>query len=349
MGVPQACTLNQACPASVTVFSVNGIGDAFLSIPTMRALNHIFPNKIKLIYAPESTRFLWDRGTMVLIPADARPRHILAGSSTAPRINVRGIAELVGQTDIFVSLVNWWSDELAELVSRVSPNLTIGTGRHFDEMISWRERHTVEALFQIPRLFEPQLSPRDFWGFDGNVVALPPLASARARANCDGLYRLAIHMDTSEDKMWDGDLLRELLTKLLHRHPQLSIILLGMEDPGLADLSSHPRVLNGLRLPLSDSLALISQSDLFLGVDSCFLHAADLFRKPGVGLFRRGFSLQWGFYSKCDGLNIEATGRVSDIPLSQVVEALEELIWSNCYKCADPRSSKEIVNGSTEV
>lgn len=39
------------------------------------------------------------------------------------------------------------------------------------------------------------------------------------------------------------------------------------------------------RLRLGVALALVSLSDLFLGVDSCMLHMADLCRVPGVGLF----------------------------------------------------------------
>jgi ADP-heptose:LPS heptosyltransferase len=49
-----------------------------------------------------------------------------------------------------------------------------------------------------------------------------------------------------------------------------------------------------LRLPLDACFAVLSESDLFLGIDSCHLHAADLFRIPAVGLFGPTTARRWG-------------------------------------------------------
>jgi aryl-alcohol dehydrogenase-like predicted oxidoreductase len=57
------------------------------------------------------------------------------------------------------------------------------------------------------------------------------------------------------------------------------------------------RFLHGLALPLDCALALTTVADLFVGVDSCFLHAADLARVAAVGLFFATnpveFGLRW--------------------------------------------------------
>lgn len=55
------------------------------------------------------------------------------------------------------------------------------------------------------------------------------------------------------------------------------------------------RVIPHLGLPLDLSMGLVAEADLFLGIDSCMLHAADLAPVPGVALFGLTRSMTWGF------------------------------------------------------
>src|SRR5262249_37867678 len=62
-----------------------------------------------------------------------------------------------------------------------------------------------------------------------------------------------------------------------------------------------------MALPLGHALALTATADLFVGVDSCFLHAADLARVPSVGLFfatePHEFGTQWSHHRHLEVAN----------------------------------------------
>jgi hypothetical protein len=63
---------------------------------------------------------------------------------------------------------------------------------------------------------------------------------------------LFLHPETQEDKMWHPEGFAWVLEHFLDAHPQF----------------------------------IMKRADLYLGVDSCFLHAADLFRLTGCGSLR---------------------------------------------------------------
>jgi len=74
------------------------------------------------------------------------------------------------------------------------------------------------------------------------------------------------------------------------------VIILGMHHNLPLELAYYKnRIFDVSGIPLELSFALLSVADLFLGVDSCMLHAADLFRVPGVGIFGPTNTQKWGF------------------------------------------------------
>jgi ADP-heptose:LPS heptosyltransferase len=72
-------------------------------------------------------------------------------------------------------------------------------------------------------------------------------------------------------------------------------------------------------------MGLVGEADLFVGVDSCMLHVADLFRVPGVGLFGPTRPRQWGFRF---GLHrhVVTEGDMSEIREDEVLGALEAVL-----------------------
>jgi ADP-heptose:LPS heptosyltransferase len=77
-------------------------------------------------------------------------------------------------------------------------------------------------------------------------------------------------------------------------------------------------------LPLSYAMALVAASDLFLGVDSCMLHAADFHRVPGVGLFGPTSPRRWGFRFG-PHRHVAVAGAIDQIGTAEVLAALESL------------------------
>ena len=118
---------------------------------------------------------------------------------------------------------------------------------------------------------------------------LPDAASALARKLRADLPHEAVllqfNADTKPEKMWSTVKLAQVLNEFLELHRNVIAIVVG-EDPFVVDIGrNRGRLLSCNGIPLSAAFAIIGVCDLFLGVNSCMLHAADLYGVPGIGLF----------------------------------------------------------------
>jgi ADP-heptose:LPS heptosyltransferase len=84
------------------------------------------------------------------------------------------------------------------------------------------------------------------------------------------------------------------------------------------------RVSPHLGLPLDLAMGLVANADLFVGIDSSMLHAADLARVPGVGLFGPTRAATWGFrFAPHRHVDMSA---MEDITAIDVLDAMEDLV-----------------------
>jgi ADP-heptose:LPS heptosyltransferase len=237
----------------------------------------------------------------------------------------------LGPCDLLLSLNPWRSPAIDELLARLAPNHAVGFFSLYDERLPLDySKHTAELAFDMVRARWPEACLEQY--------ATPPrlpessrLLAARLRANVPPKFRvLAVHADTGEDKMWPAERWLELLDRFLPRHPEFVVFVLGGRDLGLDACASGDRVIPCLGLPLAASLSLVGEADLFAGVDSCKLHAADLFRVPGVGLFGPTRPEEFGFrFARHQ--HVTGDGSMSDITVEMVDSALEALIsQANC-------------------
>jgi ADP-heptose:LPS heptosyltransferase len=99
-------------------------------------------------------------------------------------------------------------------------------------------------------------------------------------------YQLLIaHTDTEPEKMWDPPRFGRFFDAFLAERPDFVAAVVGDRTAAAALGAAHPRKFDLTGLPLSVSLALTQSASLFVGVDSCMLHAADLADVPIVALF----------------------------------------------------------------
>ena len=302
------------------VFFKNGIGDSILTLPALRALAALFAKKLTLVCDREIYRVLLSD-----IPASCMvPLELLdEGTPNPPRdFDAVTLSPKLAGCDLFISLVPWRSKSLVDLIRRLRPKVSIGFFPDYVIAVPLDfGKHAADLAFDIPKLFSPHLLLEDF--------SEPPRLPERALSTIsmiDGLITagtklLAVHTETTPQKSWGSDKFNSLVAQFLIRHPNFTVIEIALER---RKLRSNDRIACCLGLPLDFSLSLIGRADLFVGIDSCMLHAADFFRVPGVGLFAPTSCVEWGFRV---GPHRHVVGKctMDTIAVNDVLEALESL------------------------
>src|SRR5262249_48126309 len=143
-----------------------------------------------------------------------------------------------------------------------------------------------------------------------------------------GSQVLVVHADTKPEKMWETTNFIATLDLFLQRHPEFVVWVVGTEDLQLNGGQQGGKVRRYLRLPLGQAMALVAEADLFLGVDSCMLHVADLFRVPGVGLFGPTLPAEWGFRFGTHLHLVGNDGELASIQPLAALAALETLLFA---------------------
>jgi ADP-heptose:LPS heptosyltransferase len=96
-----------------------------------------------------------------------------------------------------------------------------------------------------------------------------------------------------------------------------------MGHEGLNVGPERDRIFPYLGLPLDLAIGLVANADLFVGIDSSMLHAADLAGIPGVGLFGPTRAATWGFRFG-PHRHVEMS-TMADITVEDVLAAMEDL------------------------
>jgi ADP-heptose:LPS heptosyltransferase len=198
---------------------------------------------------------------------------------------------------LFISLVAWHSASLAYLSHALHADVTIGYDQSFDIALPrLYTKHTADLMFDAVRVIDSQLQLHDF-------LVVPTYAS-RARTAAEtikqtlhGMKLLAVHTETTAAKTWKPESWTKVLDEFLGARDEYIAILVDYERrlPQLSGASADGRVIDASGLPLEGALCLVQHSNLFVGVDSCMLHAADFGGVPSVGLFISTSAKEFGF------------------------------------------------------
>jgi len=319
---------------SPAVCFVTNVGDAVLTLPTLRALGEMFSAPITLVcpkvafdlcFWEVSPRFVDTTGLPLTgtPPALGRPERAL---------DYKVLASEIGVVDVFIDTLPWYS--LANVVIRplleqLAPTTSIGfTPDIYDIVVPKADRHSADLTFTLARLFDPSLRIESY----AQPVPLRPSVQQDARSMRAtvpaGVKVLVVHADAGwTDKRWPVTRFIEVLNRFLSRHREFVAWVVGMGHEELNVGSERDRILSHLGLPLDLSMGLVASADLFLGIDSSMLHAADLARVPGVGLFGPTHPATWGFrFAPHRHL---ARSAMADITAQDVLDAMEDLVEEN--------------------
>jgi ADP-heptose:LPS heptosyltransferase len=310
---------------------VLNIGDAVLTLPTLRALGEMFSAPLTLIcpkvafdlcFWEVSPRFVDTTG----LPLTGSPPML---ERPGPPLDYEALASEIGAVDIFIDTLPW--NSLADVIMRpllqhLAPTTSIGfTPDIYDIVVPKGPCHSADLAFTLARLFDPSLRIENYV----QAIPLQPAVQQQARsiraAVPAGVNVLVVHADARwTDKRWPVTRFIDVLDKFLSRHRDFVVWVVGMGHEELNVGRERDRVFPYLGLPLDLAMGLVANADLFVGIDSSMLHAADLARVPGVGLFGPTRPATWGFRFAPHRQVDRST--MADITVEDVLDAMEDLV-----------------------
>jgi ADP-heptose:LPS heptosyltransferase len=313
------------------VYFAAKIGDAVLTLPTLRALGDMFDAPLTLI----CPRFAFS-----LCFREVSPRLVDSTGcfgkefppilGATPAIDCETLASQIGAVDVLINTVsfNLPSDPIRTIRQRLAPTATIGLKNDYEEyevVVGKKACHSADFMFELARVFDPSLRIESY----AQPVPIPPAVQEQARSIRatlpPGTKVLVVHADTDwTAKRWPVTRFIDVLNRFLSQHRDFVAWIVGMGHEELNVGPERDRVISHLGLPLDLSMSLVASADLFLGIDSCMLHAADLAQVPGVGLFGPTRAAQWGFrFAPHRHLDVRTT---ADISVEDVLSAMEEVV-----------------------
>lgn len=299
----------------------NALGDQLLALPTLRALAALFPSRLALICMPGFRRKFFPD-----LPLRAVCEIAMHRRKGQRLFNSSAVAKKIGRCDLLLSLNPWTSPSLRRLLQLLSPELSVGLLPPFEVLLPRiAGQHMIDSTFRVAEYLDASLRPADFATAPGLPARVRPRIREFLRSAARGKRIMAIHNETKLEKVWPRERLSLLIAQFLERHPDFAVFILDIAKPRLEIAKFPDRVIHSYGLPLPYAFGVLQESELFLGVDSCMLHAADLFRVPGVGLFGPTDPRRWGFRF-AEHRHIRDRRGLQHISASRVLQALESLL-----------------------
>ena len=302
----------------VAVFE-NGIGDSVLALPALRALADLFSGRLRLLCNQEMGSMLyWNLPLKERLPLETvrvNGRREFDASETARSI---------GSCDLIISLLPWHSESVVSLLRLLDVRDTIGFFPDFAHVLPLDHgKHSSDLAFDVVRLLQGSLRIEDY-----SAPPQYPPACERRVANIlasmpAGTRTLFIHGDSLAEKCWPAERFRRVVDRFLDEHPEYMVFDVGWEST--LDLSRHShQIIAAPRLRLDLACAMVAAGDLFLGIDSCFLHVADFARVPGVGIFGPTSPHEFGFRFAAHR-HIRGSNGIKDVGEDEVFKAIDTL------------------------
>lgn len=294
--------------ARPVVLFAGGIGDALLALPSLRAVARQFFGRLTLVC--EAAAYEWFFHEMRVDQYIRLDDYAGGGPSDEAEMvfDGRELGGAIGRCDLALVYTLCRSDSVVALLDRLD-GLHVGLGDGLDIGYDRRSaRHAVEQYFRVAQIFDDCAMPAEFSSAPSLPKAAVSAAARIAAAIPDGAAFVTVHTETKTRKRPDLVRTATLLADITDRIPSCWVLVLDASpDEVFTDCSSRVVACNDL--PLDTAMSLIRHSDAFIGVDSCMLHAADMFRVPGVGLFTVTDPDEYGFYfSRAESVPVDAKG-----------------------------------------
>lgn len=300
------------------VFIANGFGDHILSLPAIRAMHALFPGQLGLVTQRAAYKAFHGGLPWQSVIEFEVGVHAKIGRS----FDAEDLARRMDPCDGFFSLNTWHNEHVDELLGRLKPRWSIGFSRRFRVPARLESNHTADRIFSVPLALDSALEIDDF----AEPVFVDPTTRADTAALLDSLPQhsrlLVVHNETLPHKIYPMPLFRRILVEFLDRHPDVYVLSVPRRPQGL-ERSDGSRILEAAGLPLPAAFTTVQAANLFLGVDSVFLHVADLARVPSVGLFGPTDPARWGFRFGPNTTLVGDQGEMAQIEPGAILAALD--------------------------
>ena len=235
------------------------------------------------------------------------------------------LARKLGSCDALLSLTPWHSPAIDRVREILNPEFSIAFGSGFTISLSNdSSRHIADLFFDVPQTLAPSLDIKDFAA--GPIVAQTYRDDAAAIRKLipASMKVLLAHCDTKPDKEWNQRRFAAVVDSFLSQHRDYVCIIVGNRSFRSAVEKNRDRVFHCFPVHIATAFALVEHADLFLGIDSCMLHCADLRAVPGVGLFGPTNAATLGFRF-ARHKHICGNGTMESISADEVLDALNEV------------------------
>lgn len=319
------------------VFCVNGIGDHLIVLPAYRALCQLFPGKLTVVCLDSYAKFIWEE-----LPA-ARFVPFYYSDTEKYLFDPEDLAAKIGKCDLFISIFTCQSESLTKLMELLKPKRSIGfysDNYTYTVESDWRDTNYVDQSFYAAQIIDPSLELQRFSQLP-KLGSQPAKVARQIRDFIGSNYKvLAFHADSKPFKTWPSDRAAAFVDAFLNEHKDFVVVALGSDNSFVDFVSQKSRVIKCQQISLSVQFELLKKADAFVGVDSCMLHAADLYRLPSIALYAQSNSKMWGFRF-APHQYIQGNDSMENIDPEDVLKATEKMLVEQQIISAPERSLRD--------
>lgn len=157
------------------------------------------------------------------------------------------------------------------------------------------ETNCFDLAFAFPRFFDHALKLETFSSPPRIPESISDFFSVFKSDHFKDFRILVVHNDSKLDKVWPDPYFDRLIGQILDKYDDIAVIDVGVRKINVEGNLYRDRILSsGLIMTFEYVIGLLSISDFYIGVDSSFLHLADLLKVPLIALFGPTRVEEWG-------------------------------------------------------
>lgn len=304
------------------IFS-NGIGDGVMALPALRRLGQAAYDILLLTDQEFIDRWRLELKHIRCVPLK------FTRSDGRRYFDVPRALEAAQGRPYLISLSTWTSTSMASLATHFEHS--VGHFPEFETYIPYNsEIHAIDNAFRLAGG-----DPRDLFDYSRPLRVHP--AQARFSHNfwkCthQNSCRILVHVETAPGKQPNPKWLARYLDCIAEQVYNHCFVVISAFEDTKAPPCIRCDLLCVSGMLFDQAVALIRDCDFFIGVDSCFLHVADFFRKPGAALFVSTSPLEYGWRFSSSGICISANyhdmseASTPDVAANCTVRVLENTV-----------------------